>query len=288
VDVFHATDHYIPKLRHTPVVATVHDIIGILHPEWVNPSLRVMKNVVFRKAVGWAEEIITISDYSAADLRTWLGDKAQRITTVPQGVNEVFFNPVADEVKLQTLEKYALQPGFFIVVGTLQPRKNVARIMQAHALLPAEMRRAHPLVVVGKDGWRTEDILPALVQLEEDHMGRWLQYVPRQDLFALLQSAQALVFPSLYEGFGLPVLEAFAARLPVITANTTSLPEVAGDAALLVDPTSVEEISHAMKQLVEQPTLRATLVEKGSVQVQQFSWEQTARRTQRVYQRMSA
>ncbi|MDO8457028.1 MAG: glycosyltransferase family 1 protein [Burkholderiaceae bacterium] len=286
IDLFHATDHYIPKLRRTPVVATIMDVIGIRHPEWVNPSLRHFKNALFKKAVGWADQIITISDYSANDIADWLGNSAPKITSIPLGVSEDYFQTVPADKKVQTLAKYDLQPGYFIAVGTLQPRKNVARIVQAHALLPAAMRKRHPLVVVGQNGWRTDELMVTLAQLEADGFGRWLKYVPRQDLFALLQSAQALVFPSLYEGFGLPVLEGFASGIPVITSNTTSLPEVTGDAALLVNPESIDEISQAMQQMIEQPEVRASLISKGLMQAEKFTWQQTAQRTLEVYRSM--
>ena len=179
-----------------------------------------------------------------------------------------------------------MHPGYFIAVGTLQPRKNVARILQAHALLPVDIRKQHPLVVVGQNGWRTDELMLALAQLEANGFGRWLKYVPRQDLFSLLQGAQALVFPSLYEGFGLPVLEGFASGIPVITSNTTSLPEVVGDAAMMVNPLSVEEIAHAMLQMVEQPEMRNALISKGLIQAEKFTWQQTAQRTQEVYRGM--
>ncbi len=286
IDLFHATDHYIPKLRNTPVVATIMDVIGIRHPEWVNPSLRSFKNALFRKTVGWADQIITISNYSAADIADWLGAQAPKITAIPLGVSEDYFKPIAQEDKNSVLNQYQLRPGYFISVGTLQPRKNVERIIQAHALLPSSVRTEHPLVVVGQNGWRTDDLIQSLSQLEQDGYGRWLKYVPRKDIFALLQSAHALVFPSLYEGFGLPVLEGFASGIPVITSNTSSLPEVAGEAASLVNPNSVEEIAHAMLQLVEQADLRNTLIQKGLLQVNKFSWAETARLTSDVYREM--
>jgi glycosyltransferase involved in cell wall biosynthesis len=264
IDLFHATDHYIPKLRRTPVVATIMDVIGIRHPEWVNPSLRIFKNALFKRAVGWADQI----------------------TSIPLGVSADYFKTVPADIKAATLAKYGLRPGYFIAVGTLQPRKNVARIIQAHALLSAELRRQHPLVVVGQNGWRTDALMADLAQLEADGFGRWLKYVPRQDLFSLLQCAQALVFPSLYEGFGLPVLEGFASGIPVITSNTTSLPEVVGDAAVMVNPLSVEEIAHAMQRMVELPEMRGSLISKGLVQAEKFTWQQTAQRTQDVYRGM--
>jgi len=286
IDLFHATDHYIPKLRNTPVVATIMDVIGIRHPEWVNPSLRRFKNALFRKTVGWADQIITISNFSAADIADWMGAQTPKITAIPLGVSEDYFKPVAQDLKSKVLNQYNLKPGYFISVGTLQPRKNIERIIKAHALLPAPIRTEHPLVVVGQNGWRTDDLIQSLSKLEQDGYGRWLKYVPRKDIFALLQSAHALVFPSLYEGFGLPVLEGFASGVPVITSNTSSLPEVAGDAAVLVNPRSVEEIAQSMQQLVEQADYRNTLIQKGLLQANRFSWSETARQTRMVYQAM--
>ena len=283
IDLFHATDHHIPKLRRVPVVATIMDVIGLRHPEWVNPSLRRLKNHVFRRATGWAQRIVTISDFSAADISDCLGIPAEKIVSIPLGVDEAFFREVPAVEKATALSHYGLAPGYFLFVGTLQPRKNVVRLIQAHKLLPAAVRREHPLVIVGQDGWRTDELLPMLAELEASQCGRWLKYVPREHLFALLQSAHALVFPSLYEGFGLPVLEAFASRVPVITSSTTSLPEVAGDAALLVDPLSVEHIAHAMTQVLEEGPARAAMVAGGYARAREFTWQKTARKTRDAY-----
>ena len=251
IDLFHATDHHVPRLNGTPVVATIMDVIGVRHPEWVSPRLRGVKNRLFAKASGWAQRIITISDFSARDIADCLGMDPSRIVSIPLGVDEAYFNIVEDAQRQSVLQRYGLHPGYFIFVGTLQPRKNVERILAAHEALPPSYRRAHPLVIAGQQGWRSEALRQGLADLERTGFGRWLNYVPRADIFALLQSAQALVFPSLYEGFGLPVLEGFASRIPVITSNTTSLPEVAGDAALMVNPESVEQIAEAMRRCIE-------------------------------------
>jgi len=143
-----------------------------------------------------------------------------------------------------------------------------------------------PLVIAGQQGWRSDVLRQRLADLEASGFGRWLNYVPRADIFALLQSAQALVFPSLYEGFGLPVLEGFASRIPVITSNTTSLPEVAGDAALMVDPESVEQIAEAMRRCIDGVSERPALVERGLEQAKRFTWQATAERTLAVYHSM--
>lgn len=285
IDVFHAPDHHIPKLPGVPVVATLMDAIPLLHPEWASSRLRAVKNAVFKHAASWADQIVTISEYSAGDLVNAFGVERERITAIPLAVDPAFFERVPDSARAQVLAKYGLRPGFFIFIGTLQPRKNVERIILAHRQLAEPLRRERPLVIVGQNGWGTDGLLPELARLERDRDGKWLRYVPRDDLFALIQSAGALVYPSLYEGFGLPVLEGFASQIPVITANTTSLPEVAGDAALLVDPTRCEAIADAMRRVGEDTELAQHLVAWGKERVAQFSWEKCAEATLAVYRK---
>jgi alpha-1,3-rhamnosyl/mannosyltransferase len=286
IDLFHATDHHVPRLNATPVVATIMDVIGVRHPEWVTPRLRGIKNRLFAKASEWAQQIITISDFSAMDIAECWGIDPRRIVSIPLGVDQAYFDTVENDQRQSVLQRYGLRSGYFIFVGTLQPRKNVERILAAHAALPPAYRRAHPLVIAGQQGWSSETLRQGLADLEASGFGRWLNYVPRADIFALLQSAQALVFPSLYEGFGLPVLEGFASRIPVITSNTTSLPEVAGDAALMVDPESVEQIAEAMRRCIDGVSERPALVERGLEQAKRFTWQATAERTLAVYHSM--
>lgn len=286
IDIFHATDHHIPKLGRTPVVATVMDVIGLRHPEWVNPSLRALKNMLFAKATTWAQHVITISDFSAQDIASCLKIPRAKITSIPLGVDPKYFDIVEDGHRSTVLSRYGLRPGYFVFVGTLQPRKNISRIVAAHAALPASLRKLHPLVIVGQKGWLADGLIDELAQLESSGCGRWLRYVPQDDIFSILQAAHALVFPSLYEGFGLPVLEGFASRIPVITSNTTSLPEVAGDAGILVNPESTEHIADAMLRTVDDESSREILIQKGLDQARRFTWDETARRTMAIYRSM--
>jgi len=287
IDLFHAPDHHIPRLRRVPVVATIMDVIGLRHPEWVNPRLRALKNRVFRQATGWARKVITISDFSAVDISDCLGIPPERIVSIPLGVDEAFYRPVEAQVRAEVLYRNGLEPGFFLFVGTLQPRKNVVRLIQAHASLPEEVRRRHPLVIVGQNGWRTGELLGLLDKLQASGSGRWIRYVSRNDLFALLQSAHAMVFPSLYEGFGLPILEAFASGTPVVASNTTSLPEVTGDAAWLVDPARVDSIADGMLRAVQDTVTRQVMVERGLARAREFTWQKTAERTLAVYRSLA-
>lgn len=286
IDLFHAPDHHIPYLGKIPVVATVMDAIRFAHPEWASKRLRTFKKTVFRQMVRSTQRVITISEYSKADIVHYFGIPAERISVTHLGVNPVFAQPLAQDVKMAMLARHGLQPGFFVFIGTLQPRKNLARIIEAHRLLPWEIQKTCPLVIIGRNGWGTDALLPELQALESRGCGRWLSNVANVELHALLQSARALVYPSLYEGFGLPVLEGFAAGLPVISSNTTSIPEVAGDAALLVNPESGAEIAAAMLRLVEDDALASDLVKRGRLRVKNFTWDNCLRQTVDVYKEL--
>lgn len=285
-ELFHAPDHHIPRLKQTPVVATIMDAIPLAHPEWASARLRRVKNFAFRSMARTAQRIITISEFSKSDIVHYFGIPPERIDVTYLGVNPAYAQPVTETQRAAVLGKYGLAAGYFIFVGTIQPRKNVARILAAHRMLPAPVQKAFPLVVVGRNGWGTDDLLPELESLQQRGCGRWLSNVSDEELHALLQSARGLVYPSLYEGFGLPVLEGFAAGVPVISSNTTSIPEVAADAAVLVDPLQVEAIAEAMRQLAEDDALVADLQARGRRRVEQFTWAACAEQTLDVYRQL--
>jgi len=286
VDLMHATDHQIPNIKGLPVVATVMDAIPLIHPEWLRQSLKGLKTWLFARSVHKADHLITISEHSKQDLVTHLGIAPDKISVTPLGVDPIYFERVADQTRNEVLNKHGLKPGFFLFVGTLQPRKNLPKVLEAFKALPASVRKEHPLIIVGRNGWANEALLPELKRLEEQGEGRWLSYLPQSEVFALLQSAGALVFASLYEGFGLPVVEAFAAQCPVIASNTTSLPEVTGDAAWSVDPTDAQSISAAMLDVLHNHELKAQRIESGLARARHYSWHECARQTLAVYRKV--
>ncbi|EPL9726798.1 TPA: glycosyltransferase family 4 protein [Pseudomonas putida] len=286
VELFHATDHHIPRIAGVPTVATVMDVIPMLHPKWIKNDLRSLKSWLFKTAIRKADHIITISEYSKQDMVEHLGIAPSRISVTPLGVEPVYFERIDAAHKQAVLDKHGLKPGFFLFVGTLQPRKNLPRILQAFKQLPATVRQEHPLVIVGRDGWNNEELLPQLTALQQQGEGRWLSYLPQDEVMALLQSAAALTFPSLYEGFGLPVIEAFAAQCPVLASNSTSVPEVAGDASWAVDPYDVDSISSAMQALLEQDALRDEKVRLGLERAHQYTWKECARQTLEIYRQV--
>ncbi|WP_024683792.1 glycosyltransferase family 4 protein [Pseudomonas syringae] len=288
VQLFHATDHHIPRIKGVPVVATIMDMIPVLHPEWIKQDLKRLKSWLFTTSIKRADHIITISEYSKQDMISHLGIAPERISVTPLGVDPVYFERIGAAERNRVLGMYGLKPGFFLVVGTLQPRKNLQRVLEAFQQLPAQVRKEHPLVIVGRDGWSNEELLPQLEALQQRGEGRWLSYLPQNEVLALLQSAGALVFASLYEGFGLPAIEAFAAQCPLIASNNSSLPEVTGDAAWAVDPHSAESISTAMLAVLEQPEERERKVQSGLGRARHFSWDACAQNTLDIYRKVLA
>lgn len=283
VDIFHAPDHHIPRLKNVAMVASVMDLIPQIHPEWVTLKLRRLKNWLFNQSVGWADQVITISEYSKSDIVRLLGIAEERVHVTPLGVDAQYFGRQSDVAREEVLRKHGLEPGFFLFVGTLQPRKNLAAVLTAHAQLPEALRKRHPLVVVGRNGWRAETLVEELRALEARGEGKWLEYLPQDEVIALLQSAAALVFMSLFEGFGLPAIEAFAARCPVICSNTTSLPEVVGDAAIQADPQESDAITRAMLEVLDDPLAVRQRVDEGERRARGYTWDACAARTLEVY-----
>ncbi|WP_291484137.1 glycosyltransferase family 1 protein [Acidovorax sp.] len=283
VDLVHATDHLVPRMRGIPVVATFFDAIPLAHPEWIRYRFKALKNEMWRRTAFWAQRIITISEYSRQEIAEHFRVPVERITAIPLGVGPGWFDPVDAAQAAAVRARHALPERYFVTVGTLQPRKNIARLLAAHSSLPLRLQREFPLLVVGKPGWGCEDVVARFSDGTLPNV-RWLRHLPDADLRAVVKSATALVFPSLHEGFGLPVLEGFAAGVPVAASHATSIPEVAGDAALLFDPLRTDDVAHAMARIAEQPALAHQLAARGRERVRSFTWQACAEKTVQVYQ----
>jgi alpha-1,3-rhamnosyl/mannosyltransferase len=283
VDLFHATDHHIPKLKDIPVVATIMDAIPLSHPEWGSPNLRWLKNKLWQKSAQWADHVITISEFSKAEIVKHFGIPAERISVVHLGVDKKYSQAIESTQIQKTQKKFNLQRPYFLCIGTLQPRKNMASAWTAYKQLPLNIQSEYDLVIVGRNGWGVETLVAQLKNQNADSHVKWLGPVAEIDKLALLQGAKALVFPSLSEGFGLPMLEAFAAGTPVIASNTTSLAEVSGGAALGIDPLNTGDIMEAMLEVSQNETLRLQMIQKGHQRSLEFTWEKCAKQTSAVY-----
>ena len=286
ISIYHATDYRIPKFKNIPIIATLHDAIMFKQPGLSNPKLRRIKNWAMRASAKWANRYIAVSKAIVPELVEYWGIDENKIEVIHNGIANSWLEIISEAEKKLVLNKYNLSPDFLLFVGTLQPRKNIDRIIKAFSQLPEEMQKEHKLVLVGKNGWNTAELREQIQQLQLRGIGVWLEYVPFSDLRALYQSAKAFLFPSLHEGFGLPILEAFASKVPVITSNITSMPEIAGEAAYLVDPYDIEQLRYAIYTLLSEPNLCCDYIKKGTERVKQFSWQCCAEKTLAVYQKL--
>jgi len=287
VDIYHATDYRIPKLKNTPVVATLYDAIPLKNPEWASARLRWLKNRVMVNSAKWADHVITISNFMVDDIVNYWGVPPERITVVHCGVSSYWSEKQRTDQISDVKRKYGIEKPYILFVGTFQPRKNIDRIIQAYKNLPAHTRDEHQLVLVGKEGWRYEELVESIRSLEASGNCVWVKNATDQDLRCLYQGASVFLFPSLSEGFGLPVLEAFASGVPVITSKDTALEEVAGDAARLVDPYSVDEMVCAIAEVLsfdDEATRR--MITKGAERCKKFSWDLAARQIRDLYMTM--
>jgi glycosyltransferase involved in cell wall biosynthesis len=284
IDLFHSTDYRIVRMD-CPVVATLHDALPISHPEWCNPRLRGLKNWLQAKAAQKADHVIAHTEYSIAELVQCFGVDERRISVVPAGVDQAWLDRPPEDDIAATVAAHGLKPGYFLFVGTLQPRKNCERLLAAYLALPPVVRAARQLVIVGMAGARSDTFvrqMKAAIQNGENVV--WLdQLTNTAQLRHIYAAAGVFVFPSLYEGFGIPVVEAFASNVPVVASSTTSLPEVTQGAALEIDPLNTPELSAAMLALVRDDALRARCIAAGQRRALQLTWAETARKTAAVY-----
>lgn len=253
-----------------PSVATLYDLSHIRHPE-LHPPARIeeMRRLI-PDTLARATRLITISDFTRRELLAEL-QPSQPIDLVSPGVSRGYAE-VSPEQRLACRQAYDLPEHFTLSVATLEPRKNLAELLKAFALLPQSLRRQFPLVLAGAPGWDSAELQQLIEQLSAAHELRYLGYVDQRHMPALYANATVLVYPSLYEGYGMPVAEAMATGCPVITSNVSSMPEVAGDAALLVDPRDRGAIAGALQQVLDSSELRARLATAGRQRTADMHW----------------
>jgi len=283
VDVFHSPDFVLPPVLRARTVLTVHDLSFLRHPEYSSPPLLdyLMRSVP--RSVARADVIVADSEHTRDDVVELLCVPEERVRVVYGGVEERFAQPLHPRVVDDTLERYGIRLPYILGLGTLQPRKNFARLIRAYDVLRREHGVGHCLVIGGRRGWMYEEIYATIGALGLHDVVKLIGFVDDEDLPALYRGADLFAFPSLYEGFGLPVLEAMACGTPVVAAATSSLPEVTGDAALLVSPTDEGGLAHAMWRLIDDRALAAELVRRGHTRVARFTWDAAARSLLEAY-----
>jgi glycosyltransferase involved in cell wall biosynthesis len=276
-----------PPLVRAKVVTVIHDISYEHIPETFNRRSRFQMKVTIRYTARHASHIIAPSEYSRQDIMKTYEIPPDKVSMIPLAAPE-FYRPVTDRNELERVtQKHGVREGFILGVGSIQPRKNLVRLMEAYALLLKKQPELPPLVLAGRKAWLSDETVEANAFQSIKDQVIFTGYVPDEDLPALYSAAGCFIYPSFFEGFGLPPLEAMQCGTPVISGNLTSLPEVVGDAGLLVNPYSVEDIAAKLEMLIGDAQLREDLRNKGLRRAKEFSWERTARQTLDKFERIA-
>jgi glycosyltransferase involved in cell wall biosynthesis len=279
--LYHEPNH-IPIRCDLPTVTTIHDLSGLTHPEW-HPADRVRwYEREFHAGLRQSRRFIAASEFTRQEMVTRLGVRADHVFVTYQAPRAAF-RPVDHATLSAARAALTLPERFFLYVGTLEPRKNVPGLLEAYAALPPDVRCEHPLLIAGAWGWKQQALRE---KLERHHLGnqvRLLGYMHDPSLACLYSLCTALVWPTWFEGFGLPPLEAMACGAPVVTSAVTSLPEVVGEAGILLDPHDTAAWTSAMRRLADDPDLRAELGRRGLVRASAFTWERFCRSTAAAY-----
>lgn len=273
VDVMFYPDHTAPLLKKfCPVIVTIHDVAFLAYPHTFRPLRRMYKSFAIQRSIHQADAIVVVSEATKRECLEYLNVDDAKLHVIHNGLDP-YFSVVKDRTKLQDARrKYTLPERYILFVGTLEPRKNVAGLLQAFARLSEDVK----LVIVGMRGWLYKDVFRLVKELNIHDRVNFLGHVPYGDLLYLYNLAELFVYPSLYEGFGFPPLEAMACGVPVITSNSSSIPEVVGDGAILIDPRDTDSLAKAMRELLENSTLRQALKQRGLLRAREFTWRKTA------------
>ncbi len=284
LDLLHIPGYSVPLFSKGTLVVTVHDLIGMIYPENLALMSRFYWGTWLPMVVGRADKIIADSYNTKRDIIKLLGIPEAKIRVIHLAADPKF-RPVRDPLALhQVKRRFNLAKPFVLYVGTIEPRKNLIRVMEAWSQVRRRTKIPYQLVITGFQAWAYHEVSDLARRLEIKRDVVFTGYVRDEELPLLYNACDLFIFPSLYEGFGMPVLEAMACGVPVLTSNTSSIPEVAGEDAVSVDPTDVDKMALAIQQILEDAALRERLRQAGPKRAAQFSWEKTARQTLEIYE----
>ncbi|MFQ5611014.1 MAG: glycosyltransferase family 4 protein [Anaerolineae bacterium] len=285
VDLFHALAFVAPLVTSCPFVVTVYDLSYLRYPGAFRPLNRWYLKAFTGRTVDRARAVIAISESTRQDIIKLLGVKPEKVQTVYCGVEDEY-RPLPRPTVEAFRRRQGLPERFGLFLGTIEPRKNIAGLIRAYARLRASDPATLPLVIAGGRGWYDQQIFGLVERLGLKEAVIFPGYVPEEDKALWYNAATFFAYPSHFEGFGLPPLEAMACGLPVVVGNVSSLPEVVGEAGLLVDPADEEQLAGALARLAVDPELRESMAERGVARARRFSWQKTAQETVAVYRRV--
>jgi glycosyltransferase involved in cell wall biosynthesis len=281
--VFHGPNYFVPKTKLASVV-TIHDLSIYRYPQW-HPQTRIerMRSVI-PKSVKRSNLVLTDSIATKIEVMHEFNLSDEQVCAVPLGVDE-FFHPRSEQDVRFILARFGLRPGAYsFFVSTIEPRKNLLNLLAAYRTLPTTMRSAWPLVLVGGAGWQSEEIHAEIERAKNEGWLKYLGFVEQQLLPVLYAGCRLFTYPSWYEGFGLPIAEAMASGVPVLTSNCSSMPEVAGGAAMLVEPGDVTSIYEGLMQALDDDGWRAIAIERGHKRASELTWDACVQKTVAAYQ----
>jgi glycosyltransferase involved in cell wall biosynthesis len=287
LDLLHGLAFAAPLASGCPTVVTVHDLTFLRFPDAFRRSNRLYLSLFTRLSTRRAARVIAVSESTRQDVVALCGVPADRVVAIPNGVTEAFC-PAAPREVAEFRRRKGLPERFILFLGTLEPRKNLVRLLDAYAAWRQSSRETVPLVLAGGKGWFYDTIFARVAELGLEGAVIFPGFVPGEELPWWYRAAELFVYPSLFEGFGLPVLEAMACGTPTITSTASSLPEVAGAAALLVDPEDTAALTDAIARVISEQTLAAELRAAGPRQAARFAWSRTAAETAQVYRQVLA
>lgn len=290
IDLFHSTLFLLPVLCRCRAVVNVYDLTVYRYPasmEWKN---RWILRLLLSRSIGVAGRIVTLSEFTRREMQSRWPESAEKVVVIPGapslGISETQEDDASRSGFERILRQHGVQRPYLLYVGTVEPRKNIGRMLEAYSLLRRMGGRDHQMVLVGPPGWGLRQIRRSLERSDIRPYVKWLGYVPDEDLAVLYKHAELFLYLSLYEGFGFPPLEAMAAGTCVVAADRGSLPECLGDAAALVNPLDTNSIATTLHQLIQKEDLRQEYVQKGYLQSRRFSWEKSASKTVELYREL--
>lgn len=283
-DVTHFFNYIVPPFVRGKTVVTVHDLTFITHPETMKRKNRILMRTLAVRSMKRADRIVAVSEFTKSEIVKYIGISPDKIDVVYNAVDySLYRNDHSPQEIAAVREKYGIGESYFLYLGTLEPRKNLERLIISYSVMLKDIPDAPDLVIAGKKGWLYEKIFETVKSCGISDRVKFTDYVPAQEAPVLMQGARAFVYPSLYEGYGMPPLEAMSCGTPVLTSNCSSLPEVVGDCAVLVDPLSVESITDGLMLLASDDELCHSLSVKGKKRAEKSKWDTESDKLYEIY-----